>query len=62
MRRLLTRKDLAEKLDLSLPSVDKLIARADFPKIRFGRSVKVPEELLDTWVKENVGKAVELSE
>ena len=60
MGSLLTRKDVAQKLDLSLPTVDKLIARADFPKIRFGRSVKVPEELLNRWIEDNVGKAVDL--
>ena len=60
MSDLLTRKDVAQKLDLSLPTVDKLIARADFPKIRFGRSVKVPEELLNRWIEDNVGRAVDL--
>lgn len=60
MGSLLTRKDVAQKLDLSLPTVDRLIARADFPKIRIGRSVKVPEELLNRWIEDNVGKAVDL--
>lgn len=60
MKSLLTRKDVAEKMDLSLPSVDRLIARADFPKIRFGRSVKVPEELLDEWIQRNIGQEVTL--
>lgn len=60
MKSMLTRKDVAEKMDLSLPSVDRLIARPDFPKIRFGRSVKVPEELLDQWIRENIGQEVAL--
>ena len=57
---LLTRKDVAEKMGLSLPSVDRLIARDGFPVIRFGRSVKIPEELLDQWIRENVGQEVQL--
>lgn len=57
---LLTRKETAQKLGVSLPTTDRLIARGDFPVVRLGRSVKVPAELLDTWIKENVGKAVEL--
>lgn len=60
MNNLLSRKDMAQKLDLSLPSVDKLIARDDFPKIRFGRSVRVPEELLDEWIQQNIGQEVTL--
>ena len=60
MSNLLTRKDVAEKMGLSLPSVDRLISRNDFPKIRFGRSVKVPEELLDEWIQRNIGQEVTL--
>ena len=60
MSDLLTRKDVAQKLGLSLPSTDRLIARSDFPKIRFGRSVKVPEGLLEQWIMENVGQEVQL--
>lgn len=60
MNSLLTRKDAAQKLDVSLPTLDRLIARSDFPKIRIGRSVKVPEELLDQWIRENIGQEVAL--
>lgn len=60
MGRLLTRKDVALKLDLSLPTVDRLIAREDFPKIRLGRSVKIPEGLLERWIEENIGEVIEL--
>lgn len=60
MSDLLTRKDVAQKLRVSLPTADRLIARSDFPKIRFGRSVKVPEELLDEWIQRNIGQEVTL--
>lgn len=60
MNSLLTRKDAAQKLDVSLPTLDRLIARSDFPKIRIGRSVKVPEELLDEWIQRNIGQEVTL--
>lgn len=57
---LLTRREAAKRLKVSLPTVDRLIARSDFPVVRLGRSVKVPEEMLDAWIRENVGRAVEL--
>ena len=57
---LLMRKDVAERLDVSLPTADRLIARSDFPKIRIGRSVRVPSDMLDDWIREHVGGAVEL--
>ena len=57
---LLTRKEAAEKMKISLPTLDRLAAKSDFPIVRLGRSVKIPDELLDKWVKANVGKAVEL--
>lgn len=57
---LLTRKDAARRLDVSLPTLDRLIARSDFPKIRIGRSVKIPEELLQKWVEANIGEVIEL--
>lgn len=57
---LLARKEVAQKLGVSLPTVDRLIARNDFPVVRLGRSVKVPEDLLEDWIRENVGKAVVL--
>ena len=58
MDALLTRKEAAEKLGVSLPTVDRLIAKGDLPAVRLGRSVKIHEGLLDEWVRENVGKAV----
>lgn len=57
---LLTRKEAAEKMRVSLPTLDRLAARSDFPVVRLGRSVKIPDQLLDEWVEKNVGKAVEL--
>lgn len=60
MSNLLTRKDAAQKLDVSLPTLDRLVARSDFPKIRIGRSVKISEELLDQWIRENIGQEVQL--
>lgn len=55
---LLTRKETAQKLGVSLPTVDRLIARGELPVVRLGRSVKIHEGLLDEWVRENVGKRV----
>ena len=58
MTSLLSRKEVSVKLGVSLPTVDKLIAKGDLPAVRLGRSVKVHEDLLDEWIRQNVGKAV----
>lgn len=60
MCEMLTRKDAAKKLDVSLPTLDRLISRPDFPKIRLGRSVKIPVELLERWIEANIGEVIEL--
>lgn len=60
MNALLTRKDVGERLGVSLPTVDRLIARDDFPKIRLGRCVKIPEVMLDEWIQRNIGQEVTL--
>lgn len=59
MCEMLTRKDAAKKLDVSLPTLDRLISRPDFPKIRLGRSVKIPEGLLERWIEANIGEVIE---
>lgn len=62
MSELLSRAEAAQKLKVSLPTLDRLLAKTGFPSIRFGRSVKIPESLLEQWIMENIGKEVLLHE
>ena len=62
MNELLTRAEAARKLKVSLPTFDRLLARAGFPSIRVGRTIRIHEEMLDRWVVENIGKEVQLHE
>ena len=57
---LLTRREAAERMRVSLPTLDRLTSRDGFPVVRIGRSVKIPDSLLEKWLEDNVGKAVEL--
>lgn len=52
MSKLYTRRELADLLSLSLPSVDRLLAKGELPAIRIGRSVRVAEDAVNKWLAE----------
>lgn len=60
MSELLTRAEAAKMLKVSLPTLDRLLAKAGFPAVRIGRSVKIHAAMLDQWIVENVGREVSL--
>lgn len=46
--RLLTRAEAAERLGMSVKSVDRMLRRGDLPAIRFGTAVRIdPRDLED---------------
>ena len=45
-RRLLTMKDVAERLQVSARTIHRLVASGDLTVIRIGRSVRISEEAL----------------
>jgi excisionase family DNA binding protein len=47
---LLTRKEVAAKLKLSVRTIDSLIVLKELPAIRIGKSVRVTETALQTYV------------
>ena len=51
---MLKKKDLAEKLNISVPMVDKLM-REGMPKIKIGKSVRFDYDEVLKWIK-NEGK------
>lgn len=58
MKKLLTRKDASQILGVSLPTIDRMIKDCGLPHLRFGRSVRFPQEPLEALVNENVEKLI----
>lgn len=55
---LLTVKQTQEKLQLSHNTMYKLLHTADFPTIRIGRKILIPEDSLNQWIKENTNHQI----
>ena len=53
---LLTVDDLRGLLGLGRRQCYELVSRSDFPVLRFGRSIRIPREALEHWIKENTSK------
>ncbi len=49
---LLRAEEVAKLLGLSRSMVFQMLASGELPVVRFGRSVRVPREALDEWIKE----------
>ena len=49
---LMTVKQLQQLLQLSRGKVYALVNRKDFPSIRFGRSIRIPRDLLFQWLRD----------
>ena len=54
---LLTRKEVAAKLKLSVRTIDSLIMLKELPAVRIGKSVRVTESALQTYVNRLVRAA-----
>ncbi len=48
----LTVRDIAGRLNISLPMAYRLVGEAGFPTIRVGRVIRVPEDAFRRWVEE----------
>ena len=55
-RRILTVPELAEHLRVSRPKAYELVAREDFPSIRIGKRIVVPEDSYYRWLDEQATK------
>jgi|BioPla2DNA2_1021312.scaffolds.fasta_scaffold28145_2 excisionase family DNA binding protein len=55
-RNCLTAKDVAKALRASMPTAYAIIAREDFPKLRFGRKIIVPRVDFERWLSEMAAK------
>lgn len=52
----LTVKEVQKILKLSKNQVYAIVNNSDFPKIRFGRSIRIPEDRLEEWLENNLYK------
>lgn len=44
-------KEAADVLDVSLPSMYKIVRREDFPRVAAGRKILIPKTLLERWLE-----------
>lgn len=49
----LTVKEMAEMLNVSLPTAYELVHRDGFPTIRMGRKILINSEMLQRWLDEH---------
>lgn len=55
MDNFLTPQDIQKILGVSKPTLYKIIGAADFPKIRFGRSIRIPPDAFERWAERRTG-------
>jgi len=58
---MLTVKDLQKILKLSRTKTYQIVNQPDFPKIRIGREIRIPEKELEEFLKRNLYKEWEVS-
>jgi excisionase family DNA binding protein len=49
--KLFTKKQLCEKLDVSLAFIDKLMANGEIPYIKIGKAVRFQQEKILVWLQ-----------
>lgn len=60
MQNVLTTKEVSKKLHMGINQTRELIKRDDFPKITIGKKWLIPENELDKWLSQNIGKKLKL--
>lgn len=59
MTKMLSTKEVAEKLGMGINKTRDIINRKDFPKVIVGpRKWLIPEDSLDKWIHDNLGKTI----
>lgn len=59
MGELMTIKEVKEYLRISSnTTIYKLIALKSFPKLKIGKDYKIPKNLLDKWIENNIGNEI----
>lgn len=55
---MLTVKELQEILKMSRTKTYQIVNQPDFPKIRIGREIRIPENELESYLKEHLYKEI----
>lgn len=50
MENFLTTSDVQKILGVSRPTLYRIMGAADFPKVRFGRAIRIPPDAFKRWV------------
>jgi len=48
---MLTKKDVSKNLNISTKTVDRLILRGQLKALKIGRSIRIPQDELDEFIK-----------
>jgi excisionase family DNA binding protein len=56
LEKLLNKREMADLLNVSIHSVNRLIAQKKLPVVRVGRRVLGRPSTLDSWIREKEGK------
>ncbi len=51
----MTVKELQEYLKIGRSKAYELVNKPDFPALRIGSNIRIPRDLLEEWILENVG-------
>lgn len=54
MENVLTVMDVSERLRVSLPTAYRIVNSSDFPVIRVGRAIRIPEAAFVRWLEKQV--------
>jgi excisionase family DNA binding protein len=49
--RLLNKQEVCERLRCSLPTLDRMIRRGEFPVVKVGRRVLLRESTINEWIR-----------
>ncbi len=55
--KILTAKDVSKRLGMGINQTRALIKRKDFPKIRVGKRILIPEDALEEWIHTSIYKS-----
>lgn len=57
-----TVKEVAERLQLSEATVQRMVARHEIPHMRFGKAIRIPVARYDQWLKERASMMLECAD
>jgi excisionase family DNA binding protein len=56
--RLITAKEVAERLNISRDAVYGMVRRREIPFVKFGSAIRFPADVLDRWIEEKTSQPI----